>query len=65
MKRLLRKWLGISALDLRVFAESKFRENSDERLQALEDDFNSREACKICGKHRYNSPDCLALSKVG
>jgi len=59
MKRFLRKWLGLDVTAKATAMTHMQLVNAVHRLEALESYFNSRDVCKICGKHRYNSPDCL------
>jgi len=70
MLKWIKKKLGIT----KAYRLGKLNANSiygmNVRLQALESDFNSRDTCKICGKHRYNSSKCIdgslqKLAKAG
>lgn len=55
----VKRKLGITTL----FGRLRLTENQTEillrRVSALEADFNSREACKICGRHRYVTSRCF------
>lgn len=59
MKKLLREWLGFNLVFNMAQLNRESIEVLSEGLSALEGDFNSRDTCKVCGKHRYNSPNCL------
>ena len=59
IKLLIRKWLGIQKThEIVVMLCTDIMETASQ-IEALQKDFNSRDCCKICGKHRYNSPLCL------
>lgn len=59
MRNFIRKWLGIETIDDLQMYDRKIILNLDKRMEAIEKDFNSRDTCKVCGKHRYNSSQCL------